>query len=93
MNVFDDPAKFERLLDRAAQIERQRIINKPIASVMDYTAKPQPKTQAKQSAVARWKAAIAKGVESGLPKAKAVMQADRQNPGLREAMLKEVNAR
>lgn len=45
----------------------------------------------KQTAKDRWSTAIAKLIDAGQPRAKAVQIANRQNPGLREAMLAEVN--
>lgn len=45
------------------------------------------------SARERWMKAIADKVATGVPKAKAVSLVNRENPGLRERMLKEVNAR
>ena len=41
------------------------------------------------SAASRWKEAIAQNIQSGMPRAKAVKMANRQNPGLREQYLAE----
>lgn len=57
-------------------------------------AKPIAKgTTSKPSASARWNAAVNEAMGKTKDKMKAVALASRQNPGLREAMLAEVNAR
>jgi ATP-dependent protease ClpP protease subunit len=45
------------------------------------------------SAKAKWDLAISSALKSGVPRAKAVTQVDIENPGLRQEMLDEVNAR
>lgn len=44
------------------------------------------------SAKAKWDSAISAKVENGIPKAKAASLVNKENPGLREQMLDEVNA-
>jgi ATP-dependent protease ClpP protease subunit len=51
------------------------------------------KTAGSISAKAKWDQAISQSIKSGVPRAKAVMQVDSDNPGLRQEMLDEVNAR
>jgi ATP-dependent protease ClpP protease subunit len=51
------------------------------------------KTAGAISAKAKWDQAISQSIKSGVPRAKAVMQVDSENPGLRQEMLDEVNAR
>ena len=53
----------------------------------NYSVKP------KATAQARWNAAIEAKVSAGIPKASAIMAVDKQNPGLRQQMLAEVNKR
>ncbi len=50
-------------------------------------------TSPKSDASEQWSAAVAKFSSQGLPKSRAVQMANKRNPGLREAMLAEVNAR
>ena len=45
------------------------------------------------SATAKWKTSVEELVAKGMKRDKAVVQADARNPGLRQQMLAEVNAR
>lgn len=57
-------------------------------------AKSQPAARAAATgAKARWQAAINQKITTGTPRAQAVQQVNRENPGLRESMLAEVNGR
>lgn len=51
------------------------------------------RTVATAGATAKWKAAINAKITAGVPRAKAIVSIDREQPGLREAMLREVNGR
>lgn len=78
-SMSDDLGK--RIIARAER--RERILaeirsGKPVASG--------------QSATARWKTAIEAKLKAGVPRAQAILAADKENPGLRERMLREVNA-
>ncbi len=44
------------------------------------------------SAKARWNSLVSAKLQAGTPKAKAALQVNRENPGLREQMLAEVNS-
>src|SRR5690606_7488257 len=52
-----------------------------------------PGTGGAPSAKAQWSTAVAAKIAAGLPKSKAVSLVNKENPGLREKMLKEVNGR
>lgn len=52
-----------------------------------------PGTGGSPSAKAQWSTAVAAKIAAGLPKSKAVSLVNKENPGLREKMLKEVNGR
>ncbi|MEO1530265.1 MAG: hypothetical protein AAFX06_33150 [Planctomycetota bacterium] len=73
----------ERILKRAEAIERAR--KKQTAT--------STRTRKRVTATARWKAAVAKCIDSGMPRAKAIRWVDSDNPGLRAKMLAEVNAK
>lgn len=48
-------------------------------------------TASKPSAKAQWETLVSAKVASGMPKAKAIMAVNRDNPGLRESMVEEIN--
>jgi hypothetical protein len=51
------------------------------------------KTSSGFAAKSKWNEAIQAKIKAGTPRAQAVLSVDRENPGLREQMLAEVNAR
>ena len=86
---FDDPAFWDRVLEKVERKERQKIIAQAIA-----THGPQATATKPISATAKWRAAV----DACLPdcrgdRMRAVQMVNRSHPGLRERMLAEVNGR
>lgn len=80
---WQDPSFCDRVIARA---ERHAKALRQIQAG-NYAVK------SKATAQAKWNAAIEAKVSAGIPKASAIMAVDKQNPGLRQQMLNEVNGR
>ncbi len=73
---------------------REAFVAEANANRNTNAAKSQPTTRAAATgAKARWQFAINQKIAAGIPRGQAVMQANTENPGLRESMLAEVNGR
>ena len=81
---FDDPKFCERVVARAtrhARAARQLYLG--------ISNKPKPTVSARQ----RWNNAVDAKVATGIPKAQAIMAADKQNPELRQKLIAEANSK
>lgn len=77
----EEEAKAKAEEEKEAEAKARRLGARPVAQAR----------ASKPSASAQWNQAIQAHVAAGLPKAKAVSKANKENPGLREQMLAEVN--
>ncbi len=78
-------AKYRRDIDyrvkRAKSEALAHLRQEPKSPVSEFTARE------------RWTLAVAEAKASGLPNAKAVTKVNRENPGLRQRMLEEINGK
>lgn len=83
----------EEIDEKISRTVEQRLIAKRKHEEELHECAKQPRAKAKEkvSATTRWEAAIAKHIDAGLPRAKAVRKANRENPGLRAKMVGEAN--
>src|SRR5690606_25979773 len=76
-----------------ARIEKKEAIKAQIRRDIEARIAGKPRAQARMTAKARWDAAIATAlVNTNGDRGRAVMAVNREIPGLREAMVREVNA-
>ena len=80
---------------KAMEVETEVVEETPVAPVAKAKSGVAPVAKSKSagtvSAHAKWQSLIQAKVSTGTPKAKAVVFVNKENPGLREQMLAEVN--
>jgi hypothetical protein len=77
-----------------AMEDEEEVVEAKAKAIAKTGVKPVAKANlaGKPNARLQWDSAIAKNLNAGMPRAKAVTAVIRANPGLRESMLEEVNA-
>lgn len=83
----------KRIFDRAVEItERDAERRERVAAIRAEIAAKWDQRVNEPTAAVRWNAAVAEGIEAGMRRDQAVIAANRNNPGLREKYVAEVNA-